>query len=69
MNLFSRKHEYQADAYAASQGLGKSLVNALIKLSVSSLSNLQPHPYYLFFHYSHPTLLQRKQAIEKQFNQ
>jgi len=66
MNLFSRKHEYQADAYAASQGLGKSLVNALIKLSVSSLSNLQPHPLYLFFHYSHPTLLQRKQAIEKQ---
>ncbi len=66
MNLFSRKHEYQADAYAATQGLGKSLVNALIKLSVSSLSNLQPHPLYLFFHYSHPTLLQRKQALEKQ---
>ncbi len=66
MNLFSRKHEYQADAYASSQGLGKKLINALIKLSVSSLSNLQPHPLYLFFHYSHPTLLQRKQAIEKQ---
>lgn len=65
-NLFSRKHEYQADGYAVAQGLGKSLVNALIKLSVSSLSNLQPHPLYLFFHYSHPTLLQRKQAIEKQ---
>jgi STE24 endopeptidase len=65
MNLFSRKHEYQADAFAASRGLGKSLVSALIKLSVSSLSNLQPHPLYLFFHYSHPTLLQRKQAIEK----
>jgi len=68
MNLFSRKHEYQADAYAAKQGLGKDLVNALIKLSVSSLSNLQPHPLYLFFHYSHPTLLQRKKAIEKQVN-
>ena len=66
MNLFSRKHEYQADAYAAKQGLGKDLVNALIKLSVSSLSNLQPHPLYLFFHYSHPTLLQRKKAIEEQ---
>lgn len=66
MNLFSRKHEYQADAYATAKGFGKSLVNALIKLSVLSLSNLQPHPLYLFFHYSHPTLLQRKQAIEKQ---
>lgn len=65
MNLFSRKHEYQADAFAASRGLGESLMSSLIKLSVSSLSNLQPHPYYLFFHYSHPTLLQRKQAIEK----
>ncbi len=66
MNLFSRKHEYQADAYAGSQGLGKNLIDALIKLSISSLSNLQPHPLYLFFHYSHPTLLQRKKAIEKQ---
>jgi len=66
MNLFSRKHEYEADAYANSQGLGRNLVDALIKLSVSSLSNLQPHPLYLFFHYSHPTLLQRKQAIDKQ---
>ncbi len=51
MNLFSRKHEYQADAYAASLALGESLVRALITLSVSSLSNLQPHPLYLFFHY------------------
>jgi len=65
-NLISRKHEYQADAYAQSLGLGKQLIKALIKLSVSSLSNLQPHPLYVFFHYSHPTLLQRKQAIEKQ---
>jgi len=64
IHLSSRKYEYQADAYASSQGLGESLINALIKLSVSSLSNLQPHPLYLFFHYSHPTLLQRKKAIE-----
>ncbi|UBM62886.1 M48 family metallopeptidase [Candidatus Sulfidibacterium hydrothermale] len=65
-NVLSRRHEYQADAFAVSAGLGKSLVNALIRLSVSSLSNLQPHPLYVFFHYSHPTLLQRKSAIEKQ---
>ena len=49
MNLFSRKHEYEADGYATMQGLGENLVSALCKLSVSSLSNLQPHPYYLFF--------------------
>ena len=67
--LFSRKHEYEADAYAAALGFGKPLISALIKLSVSSLSNLQPHPLYVFFHYSHPTLLQRKQAIEKKISQ
>lgn len=66
MNLSSRKHEYQADAYATSFQLGEQLIKALIKLSVTSLSNLRPHPAYVFFHYSHPTLLQRKKAIEKQ---
>jgi STE24 endopeptidase len=66
VNVLSRRHEYQADAFAVSVGLGKNLVNALVRLSVSSLSNLQPHPLYVFFHYSHPTLLQRKSAIEKQ---
>jgi STE24 endopeptidase len=67
--LFSRKHEYEADAYAVSKGLGEALVSALIKLSVTSLSNLQPHPLYVFFHYSHPPLLQRKQAIENRLKQ
>ncbi len=66
--LFSRKHEYEADAFANSHGFGKALVNALIKLSVKSLSNLQPHPLYVFFYYSHPTLLQRKGAIERHKN-
>lgn len=64
-NLLSRKHEYEADAFASSYGFGNALINALIKLSVSSLSNLKPHPSYVFFHYSHPTLLQRKKAIEE----
>lgn len=59
MNLWSRKNEYEADHFAASFGFSKELVNALIKLSVDSLSNLRPHPAYVFFHYSHPTLLQR----------
>ncbi len=64
-NRFSRKYEYQADAYATSFHLGKHLVDALIKLSVNNLSNLMPHPWYVYFRYSHPTLLQRKNAIEE----
>lgn len=64
-NMLSRKYEYQADYYAKGYGLGKKLVQSLIKLSVKNLSNLTPHPTYVFFHYSHPTLLQRKKVIEK----
>lgn len=59
MNILSRHNEYQADHYAKSFGLAKNLKSALIKLSVDSLSNLRPHPAYVFFHYSHPTLVQR----------
>jgi len=59
MNLLSRKNEYQADAFAAQNFKPEALANALKKLSVKSLSNLTPHKTYAFFHYSHPTLLQR----------
>ena len=64
-NIISRKHEYQADAYAANFGYGGTLINGLIKLSVSSLSNLTPHWLYVTIVYSHPTLLQRRDAIFK----
>ena len=64
INALSRKNEYQADAYAASYGLGEDLIGALKKLSATSLSNLQPHPAFVFVHYSHPTLLQRILAIK-----
>jgi len=63
LNVFMRHNEYQADAYAAQYGLGEPLISGLKKLSVKSLSNLQPHPSYVFFYYSHPTLLQRMEAI------
>lgn len=69
MNMLSRKNEYQADAYAASFGLGENLVEGLKKLSVKSLSNLQPHPAYVFFYHSHPTLLQRMEAIHNLKNE
>ncbi len=64
MSLLSRKNEFEADAYAKETFSGKALSDALKKLSVDSLSNLYPHPAYVFFHYSHPPLLQRLKAIE-----
>jgi len=64
MNIFSRKNEYEADAFAAKYFDAGELASALKKLSVKNLSNLRPHPVYVFFHYSHPTLLQRLQALK-----
>lgn len=64
MNIFSRKNEYQADAFAAKYFAANELASALKKLSVKNLSNLRPHPVYVFFHYSHPTLLQRLKALK-----
>ena len=64
MSMLSRKNEFEADAYAKETFDGKALSNALKKLSVDSLSNLYPHPWYVFFHYSHPPLLQRLDALK-----
>ena len=58
-NILSRKFEFQADAFAAQYGYATFLQSGLKKLSETSLSNLMPHPLYVFFHYSHPTLYQR----------
>ena len=63
MNVISRKNEYEADNYAKTTYNADPLVNSLKKLSVDSLSNLTPHPYYVFINYSHPTLLQRIKAL------
>ena len=63
-NIISRNYEYQADAFAKKHFSAKALINALIKLSVKNLSNLTPHPVYVFFHYSHPPILKRKEALE-----
>lgn len=65
MNILSRKNEYEADAFAAQNYQPEALASALKKLSVKNLSNLTPHPLYVFFHYSHPTLLQRLQHLKK----
>jgi STE24 endopeptidase len=63
MNSFSRKNEYEADRFAADHYNAVALGSALKKLSVGNLSNLSPHPAYVFFHYSHPPLLQRLRAM------
>jgi len=65
MNLVSRKFEYQADDFAKTHYNGEKLISSLKKLSKNSLSNLTPHPLYVFMHYSHPTLLQRIINLQK----
>ncbi|MDF7808475.1 M48 family metallopeptidase [Pontiellaceae bacterium B12219] len=63
-NILSRKHEFEADAYAAetTKAPGK-MINALKKLSVDNLSNLTPHPLKVFLEYSHPPVLERIKAL------
>lgn len=58
-NILSRKHEFAADTFAGEHYRPDPLKNALKKLSVKNLSNLRPHPAYVFVYYSHPPLLQR----------
>ncbi|MCB0453571.1 MAG: M48 family metallopeptidase [Aequorivita sp.] len=65
MNYLSRKFEYQADDFAKATFAATPLISGLKKLSKNSLSNLTPHPLYVFAHYSHPTLLQRFRNLEK----
>ncbi|MFM7015597.1 MAG: M48 family metallopeptidase [Bacteroidota bacterium] len=64
-NLLSRKHEYEADNFAKETFGGIPLMNALKKLSKDNLTNLTPHPAFVFMYYSHPTLLQRINNLEK----
>lgn len=63
-NSISRKHEYEADQFAVSLSKPGALQEALKRLSIKNLSNLTPHPWYVFIHYSHPALLRRLAAID-----
>lgn len=65
MNVVSRKNEFAADRYAGENYQPKPLQDALKKLSVNHLSNLSPHPAYVFFYYSHPPLMQRLKALDR----
>ncbi|MDR1366877.1 MAG: M48 family metallopeptidase [Puniceicoccales bacterium] len=63
-NCLSRRHEYQADRFAADAlGQTEPLISSLRKLHKENLSNLAPHPVFSAFHYSHPTLFERETAI------
>jgi STE24 endopeptidase len=64
MNVKSRKNEFEADDFAKNTFNGKALSDALKKLSADNLSNLTPHPAYVFFYYSHPPLLERLKALQ-----
>jgi STE24 endopeptidase len=65
MQIVSRKNEYEADRFAAETiDEPGNLTDALKKLSATNLSNLTPHPFYVFLNYSHPPLLQRIRAIQ-----
>lgn len=66
VNSLSRKHEFQADRYAAQPPSdGAALVSGLKKLSIANLSNLTPHPAMVFLQYSHPPVLERIRALQK----
>jgi STE24 endopeptidase len=64
MQMFSRKNEYTADRFAVeTTGKSEPMITALKKLSANNLSNLVPHPFYVFLNYSHPPVLERINAI------
>ncbi|MBQ9310131.1 MAG: M48 family metallopeptidase [Bacteroidales bacterium] len=65
-NAISRKHEHEADAFAKQNGCGKGQAEGLKKISAQALSNLTPHPVVVTFEYSHPTLADRVEFLEKE---
>jgi STE24 endopeptidase len=67
VNALSRRHEYQADAFAAETTSDpESMVSALTALSAANAANLTPHPLYVALHYSHPPVLARIRALRRQ---
>ncbi|MCW9705438.1 M48 family metallopeptidase [Fodinibius salsisoli] len=65
MQVLSRKYEFEADAFASTTYRPEPMVAGLKKLSKDNLSNLTPHPFYVFLNYSHPPVLRRIKAIKK----
>jgi STE24 endopeptidase len=65
MTVISRRNEYQADAFAGNHARPEALQSALKKISANALSNPTPHPWFVFFNYSHPPLLKRLEVLDK----
>jgi len=63
MQILSRKYEFEADEFASTTYKKEPMIDALKKLSKDNLSNLTPHPFYVFLNYSHPPVLERIKAI------
>jgi len=63
MSHWSRKHEFQADAYACAQTDGRALASALLKLNEDNAATLTPDPLYVRFYYSHPPAGERLAAL------
>lgn len=63
MTLLSRKFEYQADRYAADLGRGEALQRGLLQISEENKGDLNPDPWYSWYHFSHPPLVERLRAI------
>ena len=63
MQILSRKYEFEADEFASTTYKKEPMIDALKKLSKDNLSNLTPHPFYVFLNYSHPPVLDRIKAI------
>ena len=65
MNMYSRKNEFEADAFAKETYSAKPLISSLKKLAIKHLSNLTPSKIYSFIHFSHPPLAERLKALMK----
>ncbi len=63
MSQLSRRHEFQADAYACTQASGADLASALLKLQEDNAATLTPDPVYVRFYYSHPPAVERLAAL------
>ncbi len=65
-NSWSRHNEFESDTFATQTYEAAPMRSALEKISTDSLANLSPHPLYVAFNYTHPTLLQRINNVERQ---
>jgi len=69
MNLLSRKHEFEADAFAKNLGYSTQLRTGLIKLNLENLGNMNPDHWYSTYHYTHPPMLERLKALKSTKNE